>query len=229
MTDKTERVTRSAIEQMLHEMAGFNADATDIAAAMVVIDTYVADQAFLMGGTSPLIESHLHLLMQQAELLLDSASSAARLRSDISELQQIILRTTASLEAAVTAASLPDPVIELTDAQREEVSQWEADLRTERAFEFYAEPVNQEPAGPARKRKTKPKPELEPVPQWEADLLAEQARGIREDPAMGTQVFCRHCGEWKAATPGNFFRNSKSQTGWESKCKACRPPRKSAA
>ena len=60
------------------------------------------------------------------------------------------------------------------------------------------------------------------MPAWELQLLQR----IATDEADGNLLQCRSCGEWKGAS--SFFRNQKSPTGRETKCRACRKLAKAA-
>ena len=120
MTDKTDRVTRAAIERVLQEMTGFRADAAEIARVMVIIDTYAALQA--TGISEPL----LHLLVQQAELLLDSGQSVVNLSESIGELGKSLTARVAQVEQDWERAKVFQPAAEfelsrvspLTEAER---------------------------------------------------------------------------------------------------------------
>ena len=56
----------------------------------------------------------------------------------------------------------------------------------------------------------------------------------REDPELGTEKFCRHCGEWwpldaefwyvqrhNAGTRSGGYILRRSTVGWASRCRAC--------
>jgi hypothetical protein len=193
MSEPTDRkVTRPAIEQLLLELSGFKADAADIAATMAVIDAYMNDQFIALNhAPSSLVESQQHLLMQQAELLLDSRGLVTALR--------------ASFEEHIRESHAPR--FELTDTERAAVT---AILETP------------EPEAPAEPEPVVVLVSLEAGEEEEPEVL-----GIRYDPVTGTEVACLTCGQWK--TTGHYYKNSKSRTGYETKCRECRPPKVKAA
>lgn len=219
-------MSRGAIEQMLHELTGFSRDSADITRALNILDSYAADMAFALGGApTPVIESYLHLLHQQAELLLDSGRS-------LRQVEEAGLRLAERVEELAARISVHDhpyydrPVAEdrfaLTDDERAAVrATLDAEVREIESQELPQWERDQSHGGRSCVRSGMPAQEL---PQWERDLLERQAAdedaGIRvvEDR---TEVFCRTCREWKAPE-GSFFRNQKSRTGYESKCRACR-------
>jgi len=185
----TDRITRADVEQLLHELSGFSADSATIAERMVIIDIYAASLS------ETISESQLHLLYQQAELLLDSKGMYATLRNDLSDLSERITQLAATTLEATTPPWMP-PRVELTEADREAV----------RAA----------------------------MPAWERELLET---GIAKPDAPekqsrvrngGTEVWCHGHAAWEPAS--DFYKNSKSRTGYESKCKtAARPNRVRAA
>ena len=81
------QITRDRIEKMLMEATGFKGDIAAIDAVFVVVETWAAQMAEGLSASPDAVrEAHLHLLVQQAELLLDSAgriASAAQLSEQV--------------------------------------------------------------------------------------------------------------------------------------------------
>lgn len=222
-------MSRGAIEQMLHELTGFKRDSAEIAGALLKLDAYAADMTFALSeAPTPVIESYLHLLYQQSELLLDSGRSIRRLEETGLQLAETVTELSESVRKLADDLSSHDhpyydrPVADdrfvLTDAERAVVRQTlDAEVREIEAQE---------------------------IPQWERELLDEQARrqdaemdqvisdaadealGVRVAGQGDEEVYCRTCEQWKGSA--NFFRNTKSKTGYESKCRTCRRAAKAA-
>src|SRR5215472_6247159 len=110
----TDRITRADVEQLLHELSGFSADSATIAERMVIIDIYAASLSETVS------ESQLHLLYQQAELLLDSKGMYAALRNEISDLSERITQLAATTLQASKTLRVPSQVV-LTEDERETV------------------------------------------------------------------------------------------------------------
>jgi hypothetical protein len=213
MTENTTGKTgRGGIEQMLHELTGFKRDSAEIAGALLLIDTYIAGMVADLGGTpAPVIESYLHLLYQQSELLLDSSRRLAAINDGLAlttaRVEQVTGRLTAheangthiDERALGMVAGFASERFELTDDEREALPEKAAAAEVTRMTEGW----DSEP----------------PLPDWERDLLDANALGVRT-AGEHTEVYCRGCYRWKDS--GLFFRNRKSRTGYESKCRECR-------
>jgi hypothetical protein len=212
----TETVTRKRVEELLTEISGFDADQADLAAAMLVIDAYAAS---LAENPGPAAEAHLHLLVQQAELLLDQGTSVAVLASRVQELTALVTaaaeqmqgridRLAADLEDLKTASEItPAP---LPEEARQVVRTWEEQQAL--LFAKITAPADL----PEETQET-------PLEEWERDLLKGKI------PTVADALQCHLCGQWKPATTQFWFRNGKSPTGWETRCRACRPPKRRAA
>src|SRR5215472_9778198 len=116
-------ITRNQIEKMLWEATGFQGDSAHIDAIMAVVDTYAAQQSEALSASPPALrESHYHLLIQQAELLLDSggrlmsAASLAEAVQGIAELSLALAQRVQELEQREQPHYLPPvEVIELDE------------------------------------------------------------------------------------------------------------------
>lgn len=228
MTEPTDRrISRPALERHLHELTGFSADSAEITASMTLVDAYVVSQLAAFSEAPPAVaESFQHQLMQQAELLLDSAPGIGALNQRVTELITAVNQVTESLygrlrdlEAAV-ADLAPQPVIALTDAERETVR----------------EALEPAPEVPVVVRVAMADLYNQPLPQAERLLayfsekeLEDQSAGARRRLTGEQELFCRHCSRWKEATAEFWYRNAKSPTGWETRCRECRPAKKRAA
>jgi hypothetical protein len=216
MTENTTGKTgRGGIEQMLHELTGFKRDSAEIAGALLLIDTYIAGMVADLGGTpAPVIESYLHLLYQQSELLLDSSRRLAAINDGLALTTarvELIADRVDQLGQDLSDLRPVDRPVQLTEADRAEVR---AALDQEAGAEAAAEITRMTEGWDSERLLPEP-----PLPDWERDLLDANALGVRT-AGEHTEVYCRGCYRWRNSKL--FFRNAKSRTGYESKCRECR-------
>lgn len=248
MTD----ITRDRIEQALVELTGYRGDQAAIDAFMVIFDTYALAQAEALSVTPAEVRrGYMHLLMQQAELLLDSAgrlpltmdlaehvSQLTGLTSGLISRSSELADQVAALSAEIGMATrrawdalvrdelladlggsgdrIPDspPGSNHVSATEAHVSGVEGHVSAVAGHgSVLSEAVKQEvtaklPVKATAKRKQKPR----------------AYRAPQEGPGGVVTLHCTgDCGRDLPAA--SFFRNSKSPSGYESKCRDCRKAR----
>jgi hypothetical protein len=224
-------ITRDQIEKMLLEATGFKGDTAALDAVFVVIETWAAQMAEgLSAAPSVVREAHLHLLVQQAELLLDSGGRLA-MASQLSENVIFLAGLTEGMSQRIDGiddrAKAADEITRMTEGwdDQPEIAPWELEIIEKPTADEVVTPVLTEP-------------ERDILADWEAELLAgklptvadvmpkrrAKAPAIENTPA-GPMLQCTGCGQKKKANAENFFRNSKSSTGFESRCRTCRSAR----
>lgn len=230
MSEPTDRkVTRAALEQQLHELSGFRADASDIARFMVSMDTYAIGLAEDLG---PRTEAHLHLLRQQAELLLDSGVVVSGLEDRIRELSGQVKELTHALNVRATGLTAVNEILmertEVMSRQLDDHLAWAAshDHPHEHAGIELTSEMRQavrEVLEPDTVTQITRLAEQIPDPaDWERDLLEGRLPVVRTG-----YLVCTSCGQ--AKDRDEFYNNTKSPTGKETKCKACSVRKRRAA
>jgi len=219
---------------MLMEATGFRGDVAVIDAVLVVVEAWAAQMAEgLSIAPNAVREAHLHLLVQQAELLLDSGgriAQAVALAEHVTFLAGVTEGMSSRIDGIADSLQAPPWMV----ASRETID----------AYQQASNEIHESESvltGPDR----------DVLADWEAELVRGELTGVqlagklpitetvkatRRKPAPlieetddGPMLVCTGCGRSKPATREFFFRNSKSSTGFESRCRACRSTIRRAA
>lgn len=235
---------------MLWEVTGFEGDAAVMDAVFVVVEAWAVQMAEGLAASPPVVrEGHVHLLMQQAELLLDSAGRLAQAiqlaehvtfltgMTDgmITRLDELIKDRPRSLTSAEIYAPVPEPERDVQAIKDAVLADWEADLLAGKDYSLPESALATEPIVSPRGNVYQPG---EPVlsKQMREEVLAvlpEKKQRRRDDRVIllgsdGEEFLeCYGCG--RELPTGSFFRNQKSQLGYETRCRSCRRPSRAAA
>lgn len=194
----TEKITRDQVEKLLWEVTGFRGDATQMDAMMLAVEAWAVDMAgCLAAAPETLRESHLHLVVQMGELILDSGGRLAatqRLADQVQVMQGQLQSLTVQVQSLVTTVIAMSAGV--PDREEGEVPAWERDFLARQAADEH----------------TRLSREIE---LHEATMVE-----LGEPAAAVILLECRSCG--LAKTSDHFFKNSKSRTGYETKCRECR-------
>lgn len=228
-----EKMTRDRFEKLLWEATEFRLDAAQMAALMLAAEAWAIEMAGGLTTASPTLrEGHEHLVVQMGELILDSGGRLAATQKLADKVEALtsprealtgLLGEVQSVNAQLKAltktvlareAPRPLPAYEPLPAPREAMV--EEVQRTLAAAEL----AFQEELAATGK-----------IPRKVAeDMMTPQ---VREEvaavlhPQTQSTVHCNTCGEDKPVS--HFFKNSKSKSGYESKCRTCRSSGRVAA
>lgn len=252
-------ITRNGVEKALLEFTGFKGDQAVIDGLMVVIEAWAVQQAEgLAASPGSVREGHVHLLVQQAELLLDSAGRL-QLASTLAEQVKFLTGLTDGMQdrmqdladkvaeiagkQEMISLAPPEPVATETlqgwlDEDDGKMPGWERELierqLADRIPGDQPWPVREDPvsvpedSGSVTEADASDRILDEIFAEIKAEAEAAPPRVIKHRkpapmPFERDGDVLLHCGGCERDKPlTEFFLNSKSASGYESKCKSCR-------